>query len=1389
MKRAILCLLLAVAGCQWAAAQRYTDVLDRGLVALPTGSTSGSTSNFVSWRRLADEYYDVTYNLYKNGTLLASGLTTTSYDDWNRGLPTTTYAVAAVVGGVEQERCAAVTPWTQYVYKSGNERYPTGFLDIALAAVYDRNGNDVTTHYEPNDAEMADLDGDGQLEIIIKRLNTYDAWNGSELYPVNSNEFVVLDAYDVNWQTGAATLMWRIDCGPNMVSLNSTEIDIIAYDWDEDGQAEVVLRGADNMIVYASDGRTQLWTVGNMSVNTRDKMKSHSDQQYAWTHTGAEYLIYMNGRTAAPYQVTDFPLPRFENGESSEKNAWGDDYGHRSSKYFFGAPFLDGRKASLFLARGIYTRHKMIAMDLNHASHTWSERWRWNNNSSNSPWYGQGNHNYVVADVDEDGRDEIVYGSMVIDDNGRGLSTTGLGHGDAIHVGDLDPYRRGLEVFACNEEKPSCNYRNATTSELYFRQTSSSDDGRALMANFTNSYPGSVGRSVQTGMISSVANKVIGELGELIGWGDLNFRIYWDGDLCSEVLNSPGTAKDAKIDKPGWGRIFASTGCNMNNDSKNNPCFQGDIIGDWREEIVLRCGANLRVYTTGIGTAFTMPSLWFDHQYRQAMVWQMMAYNQPPHTSFFLGEMEGITLAPPPLTNSGRTEITPGATIGTSLNGKHALICDNTSTATTYTLADGARPAVITVNTPIWVQGNNDNNNITVKDDYVHTLKGTLSGTTRLTKQGGGTLRLSATTHTHTGQTDVWGGTLMCNGTLQNSPVWLNRFATLSSTDGTFNRGITADYGAAILPGGENTIGTITTSTLTLNHGARLVVDVRDDFTSDKINVATLTLNTKSGNEWTAYGPRYLAPVLEIVANGPLSDATYDLGSVTQLVGNVSDIIVEGISGASLRHANGHLQLVVGTGTPTTCTDAVISENSLQPTDEGILLPVVDIAATPFTYGNKTVVPTLRATFTDLDGVTTEAEIIRHFYDEDYERATNVSGWISWGATMNIDSDEAHGRHFAVNTGTTNTRFAYYTLADAVDVSTVPSYAVEFDLAVTPANTDPVEFCVMSRGGIMPSNNWDNYAAINGNANMLFDITAPKSSTTYTVNGTATTTDLPAGVWHHYTLLVDRNARNVKWSISNGSTGTFSLPEGTSADVAGFYLVAGRYYSAFRLDNIHIHSTGGFSYVLNRPGTLAVTSSYAGCMPSTTTYDARFVGIEIGTEGLATLGCNYPINLTSSGLTNAYIVQKEYDERIGISEVSAAPPATGLLLKGIAGTYRLPITDVASPLGTNLLHAVTAHEGYAVASTNIYVLDNGASGMGFYKCRVGDVVPPAKAYLQLTSGATRPDFIGIQGFITVGLTDVRQHGHTPSPLFTPAGQRVAKPRHGLYVGRNRKVVQ
>jgi autotransporter-associated beta strand protein len=1407
MRKLLLTICLLAAFTLTVSAQRFTDKLDRGLVVVPTGSSGNSNSNFVSWRRLADEYYGVKYNVYKDGALVASNLETTNYS--GSGSSTSYYQVAAVVNGVEQKKCAGVTPWYQNVLTTVRGRTVGGYITILLANVYDRDGVDVTANYEPNDAEMADLDGDGQLEIIIKRLNTVDA---AAVYPQDSKQFVVLDAYDVNWQTGEATLMWRIDCGPNMVSLNSTEINIIAYDWDEDGKAEVVLRGADNMIVYGSNGKTAMYTIGVANVNTRNTFDPANGSQYAWTHTGAEYLIYMNGETGELIQQVDYPLKRLESNDSNLKTAWGDDYGHRSSKYFFGAPFLDGRKASLFLARGIYTRHKMMALNLG-SDGKWDIEnpvWTWNCNNSNSPWYGQGYHNYVIADVDEDGRDEIVYGSMVIDDNGKGLHTTGYGHGDAQHVGDFDPYRKGLEFFGCIEDEPyyGSDYRNATTGEVYFKKTSNDDDGRALMGNFINTYPGSIGRSASMGLwLSGVTDQEIDGTGTISddkndGNNHLNFRIYWDEDLCSEILDSPGKAGWGIVVKPGTGRIYGlynsnqTDGAGLNNDSKNNPCFQGDIIGDWREEIVARYGTNIRVYTTAISSDYSMPCLWLDHQYRQAMVWQMMAYNQPPHVSYFLGEMEGITIAPPPLTMEGRTEIEKDGTIGTDLNGKQVLMCNNTSTSSSFTLAEGAQPSVIFDNTPSWTQGADNNSGIIYKENYQHVLKGAaITGSTRVTKQGNGKLKLSKSTHTYTGNTDVWGGTLECDGTLQNSPVWLNRFARLESAGGTFGAGITADYGSEIQPGGSGTISSLTTTTLTMNFGARMVLDINsNDLTADQVNVDNLVIGTKTDDVWRNYGPEYLEPVMEFQLTGSAIDATYDLGEVSTITGSLSDITIEGVENATLKHENGHLLLVVGTGISTACAEATFSQSGWQTNGEGILMPVVTVNATPFEYGSETVTPTLSATFTPQGGTPSNVSLIKTLYSEDYESATDASSWTNGAGVLELVTGNAtYGKyihHYMYDTGITANRSAY-TILNGFDFNGVTAYNIEFDAYLKAGNVadrSVTDFVIMSKGAVIPTtkNIGFGYNADKCNAagtNYLFRMTAANSQD-FTINESTALT--LSAAWSHFTISIDTEARKAAYSITRGTTllasGTFSIPEGTSCEAYGLFILDGRGIGESMFDNIHIYATDPLSYAFTEPGTLTVTSSHQGCTSTDATFTCDYVGAQIGSLGWSTFGCKYPLDLSANGLT-AYVISSHVNGYVKLTEVTSVPASTGLLLQGDQGIYTLPIVnDNPAAPASNLLTAVTNATG-TPATAGSYVLANKASGVGFYSIQQDVVIPAGKAYLTLPANSREVIMIGE----ATGISEMLMNEENKA-VYNLNGQRIAVPRKGIYIINGKKTV-
>ena len=960
--------LLFLALSMTASAQRFIDNLDRGVVAV---KTSGGV--FVSWRIQSDEYYDVTYNLYRDGSKIAENLKVSNFNDAG-GSTSSTYSVAAVVNGQEQEKCDAQSVWAN------------DYLEITP-----KHPSDIKSTLVPNDACCADVDGDGQVEILMKYDNQDEVNNGMQKNGWY-NEHTIFEVLELD-----GTVKWWVNCGPNMGDFQNNEQNIVGYDWDQDGKAEVLMRLEEGSVIHMADGSEYKigadgkngtsWTnyreprglncngatVGLafglsdnytasssaswLTASIKDgvlyatvvKNETEGDGKHStgrsatvtlsdgtkysvfqldqnapsvewFTHYGKEFLVYCNGATGEVFDIINFPCARLESDETDLNAAWGDGYGHRSNKFFFGAPYLNGRNPSIFVGRGIYTRHKFVALDVDKSTHKLSERWRWMNNQGySSPWYGQGYHNYAIVDVDWDGRDEIVFGGLVIDDNGMGLSTAGFGHGDAQHHGDLNPYIHGQEGWFCNEDRPSNHYRDLTTAKLYYRNIASNDDGRAIAGNFSNTVPGAIASSARDydNAIGLVANQ------RLSGYSTAgmaqNFRCYWDADLCEETFNYVnGKNTEGAIYKYGGATLKTLTGSMTNNDTKGTPSYMGDILGDWREEFIMRTADNkIRVYTTTIETPWRNYSLWYDHQYRNGMVWEMCGYNQPPHTSYFLGEYEGITAAPPALTMKGRTEVANGGTI----NGSGSVITCETNDMT-VSVADGATPYIYIDNAPSWVQGSAPSEAtaseypITYKY-YTHTLTGgAFAGDMRLVKQGDGALTLPDVVQTYSGNTEVWAGTLNFNGTLQNSRLWLNRFAELNTDGGTFSKSIQADYASIIRPGGkEAKASTLTTDSLILNFGAVVELDIYSDgFTADQLNAKVLKIEKK---DWEN-GPEYSSPVFRVNAHAAagadaIADGKYVIGTIGEVKGSLDDILIENLTNqkAVLSHENGQLCMTV----------------------------------------------------------------------------------------------------------------------------------------------------------------------------------------------------------------------------------------------------------------------------------------------------------------------------------------------------------------------------------------------------------------------------------------------------------------------------------------------
>ncbi|HEX8466161.1 MAG TPA: rhamnogalacturonan lyase [Abditibacterium sp.] len=593
---------------------RQVEKLGRGVVAL----SQGEGKVFVGWRLLASDDPNLAFNVYRqSGTGAAVRLNpqllsgATHFVDERADLSrANSYFVRAVQNGRES------APSATFKLAAGAAAKP--YLSLPLQT---------PAGYSPNDASVADLDGDGEYEIVL-----HQAGRGKDNSQAGETDPPILQAYKLD-----GTLLWSINLGKN-IREGAHYTQFMVFDLDGDGRAEIVCKTADGTV----DGAGKV--IGDAAADHRNAG--------GYILKGPEFLTVFDGKTGAALATTPYiPARHPEKSDPTGdelKAVWGDGYGNRGDRFLACVAYLDGVRPSVIMARGYYTRTVLAAFDWRGGKLT--NRWTFDSAApGNREFSGQGNHNLSVADVDNDGRDEIIYGGMTVDDNGKGLYSTRLGHGDALHVSDLDPSRPGLEVFRIQErfDDAGVHMFDAKTGEVLWRKASTKaateggdkgeGPGRGLALDIDPRFPGSECWASGAGL----SNQMWDAKGNPIGTATpaVNMGIYWDGDALSEILNGTTVGKwDYLGGKSDTILDAAAFDCVSNNGTKANPALFADILGDWREELIYRTrdGNELRIFSSTIPTQYRMPTLMSDPVYRLGIAWQNVAYNQPPHLSFDL---------------------------------------------------------------------------------------------------------------------------------------------------------------------------------------------------------------------------------------------------------------------------------------------------------------------------------------------------------------------------------------------------------------------------------------------------------------------------------------------------------------------------------------------------------------------------------------------------------------------------------------------------------------------------------------------------------------------------------------------------------------------------------
>ena len=675
MKSLTLTLLLSALLPMGVFSQKPTDTpvsqmekLDRGLVVIPYNLFGG---HFVSWRLLGTDDANTTFELLKNGEPVKSNIKQTTSVRLTGGKATDKYQVVTYQNGKMVDTTPEVSPWAKYYLEVKLDKPADGktkpyTTTINKETVSFPDGQDYS--YSPNDCSVGDVDGDGQYEIFVK----WDPSNSKDNSQNGVTGIVYIDCYKLD-----GTKLWRIDLGQN-IRAGAHYTQFMVYDFDGDGKAEMMCKTAPGSKDGEGNYVNQAATDENIKAasNTKDWVSEGSGR----INGGHEYLTVFEGMTGkAIHTVAYYPNRNakaalseaqgsFNWDDRSGKNDLGS-YGNRGERHLACVAYLAGadKNPSGVFVRGYYTYSYLWAVDFD--GQQLKTRWLHSSDQKTTyrlmdangneqrltgtacssglgrnTMYGNGNHNLTCADVDGDGKDEIIFGSAALDDDGRMLYAVGFGHGDAIHLGDMLPDRPGLELFDIHEEKGdyAWDLHDAATGEIIWKGgQKGADNGRGCAADIIASTRGYEFWSAYGGFDSNSRNQnpFNATTGEQAGTNkpSMNFRIYWDGDAQDELLDGTTITKYGGSTL-GVGSTSNATSGQSNNSTKATPNLSVDLFGDWREELIVRNSTNdaLNIYSTATPTDYRVPTLMHDHTYRMAICWQNVAYNQPPHLGYYL---------------------------------------------------------------------------------------------------------------------------------------------------------------------------------------------------------------------------------------------------------------------------------------------------------------------------------------------------------------------------------------------------------------------------------------------------------------------------------------------------------------------------------------------------------------------------------------------------------------------------------------------------------------------------------------------------------------------------------------------------------------------------------